>query len=154
MQEVGHKENMKYSTDFKNYILETCKKLRWEFFVNEYQMTVGYSEEAKLDNEEVAATISSDGRYLNFKITIYPTLFEYWKKKDLKTINEALTHEFCHLLTDPPYDFAVKGISDKEHDYLTDIRERQTQRITNIIFPLLKEPFKIKSKAKPRKKKK
>ena len=130
---------MKYPKQFQKYILEICEKLRWEFFVNEYQLTIAYSESRTLDGEEVAATINTDLRYLTCKITIYPNLLDCWKKQDLKTINECLVHEFAHIITDPLYELAVKAVSKREEEFLDEVRERQTQRITNILFPHLKK---------------
>lgn len=142
---------MRYPSDFKKYIRNTCSNLRWEFFVSEMEMNISYSSEPKLENEEVAATIDADMRYLNFRLTIYPYVLTLWNKKELKKINEILVHEFSHLLTDPLYEVAQKRITPAEQDMLDDIRERQTQRITNIILPLLKKPFRQEVKKKKRK---
>ena len=144
---------MKYKSQFRKDVVEVCKKLRWEFFVNEYRMDINFvaEDDNKKDEEKTAASIPINGRYLTFKVNIYPVLQEIWKE-DKSRMCEILIHEFSHLLTEPVYDIAINAVTNREAEYLEDIRERQTQRITNIIYPLLKNKLIMKPKSNARNK--
>lgn len=121
---------------YKKYIFGLCRYLKTQFFCGEYGMTIGFLEEDREEKDSwVCASINTDDKYLTFRIKVYPPLYEAWKDKDYEKIAECLTHEFAHLLTDPLYKIAINAVANSSVDFLEDIRERQTQRITNIIFP-------------------
>lgn len=130
---------MKYKSAFIKDVKEICKKLRWEFYVNEYHMDIDWNDKDEDDGKFLAcASISIDLKYLTFTINIFPNLQEMWTKDKDKFI-EVLVHEFSHLLTEPLYMFGVEAVTNPEQKHLEEIRERQTQRISNIITPYLKK---------------
>jgi hypothetical protein len=138
---------MKYKKTFKGQVIEICRELRWAFYVNEYRMDIDFmaEDDSKNENEKTAASIPINARYLTFRVKIFPVLQEIWEE-DKDRFTEVLIHEFSHLLTEPIYEIAVNSISNKESEFLEDVRERQTQRISNIIYPLLKKKLIIKPK--------
>ena len=129
---------------YKKYIRELCDKLRTHFFHGEYAMLIKYEDEDEVGHQDgysVGAKIDISCRYLDFTITIYPLIKTYFKDKEYRKICELLCHEFCHLLTEPLYLIGVDAVTNPEQKHLEDIRERQTQRICNIIMHNLPKKF-------------
>lgn len=113
---------------FKNYVLKICKQLRIDFLLGEYKMSVTFPEKQR---KNYYADISIDPTYLSFNINVYPLTKELYDRKDYAAIAEILTHEMAHVLTEPLHLLA----KDKKH--ALEVCERQTQRITNVVFSLL-----------------
>ena len=90
-------------------------------------------------NAVTAAAIRIDPTYLNFDVQISRQVFEAYKKKDWFFIGSMFVHEFSHLLTEPIYLLAVSAVTNNEVKHLEDIRERQTQRVANVILYALRE---------------
>lgn len=129
---------MKYTANFKKDTNNICSKLRTIFFVGEYQMNINFVDKSQEEETETTATININSKYLTFTIHIFPILQEIYNQNK-NEFTEILTHEFSHLLTEPLYLFAVDAITNPEQKHLEEARERQTQRITNIIYPYLKK---------------
>jgi hypothetical protein len=125
---------MKYPPKFKKLLIKACQELRDEFYCQEFELKVVFEDEVE-GNEDVAAHIRTDFRYLNLTVYIRPPILRMYEAKDYRAIGECLIHEFCHILTDPIYKIAVDAITNSSHQFLEEVRERQTQRITNLIFP-------------------
>lgn len=144
---------MTFKPAFKKDVREICSKLRSEFFVGEYEMAIQWmNEDNEEDGKKTLASIPIDTRYLNFRVQIYPILQKYWLEDRHEFLN-TLIHEFSHLLTEPLYLLALKSMSEREQDYLEEVRERQTQRITNVISPYLLKKLSVKKPKKVIKKK-
>lgn len=128
---------MKKPISFKKFIKNTAIEYRTIVFGGEYKMDILYMEE---DKDNRLADIEIDGKYLNFKLNIYPLLEEMYKDKKYKEVAEVILHEMCHLLTEPLYELVCNMVEGKfvTSENLEDVRERQTQRITNTISNLIK----------------
>lgn len=118
---------------YQDYVRALCDKLRTEFFCGEYRMDIQYFDEITNEGKAVA-TIRTDTKYLNFTINVSDGVLRLWREREYSRIAEILLHEFAHLLTDPLYDIAIDAITNTNKQFLEDVRERQTQRITNVIF--------------------
>lgn len=127
-----------YPAQFRNYIKECCVYLRNFVFCGEYNMDIEYVSEpptSKYHSGVAAASIRIDTTYLNFTITISDVVYNAYKQEDFDSVRSILVHEFCHLLTEPIYNIAVNSITNTSIEFLEQTRERQTQRITNLLIP-------------------
>lgn len=120
--------------DFCWDILEIYKPY---FYLNEYVMEVKECEyDEHVGGRATMAMISIDPIYLNFSVSLYPRLkamFDAGKRQD---VAEVLCHEMSHILTEPLYLCSIDLLQGKlrTEDYIEELRERQTQRICNVIF--------------------
>lgn len=140
---------------FEKYIFDICDALRAHFFMQEYTIfyEFDYDTMAFGESEEIAAQIDVDNVYLRYKIITRGALFDMYTKKRHEDIIETLIHEHCHALTDPLYKMAVDCQTNNTLKYLEDANERQTQRITNIIFSNIPKKWINKQKIRDPKKK-
>lgn len=128
---------------FKDAVVKTCRKMRNDLFHGEYKMSYEFQDEpkpSKLGNPDktIGAQISVDTVYLDAKIEVFPVLYDYYEDGDYYYIVETLCHEICHLLTEPMYTFAFKLTREGfEEKVAAEIRERQTQRICNIVMSMI-----------------
>ena len=130
---------MKYKTVFKKDVASVCKELRREFYLGEYRMNLLWSSTPQDEKGKTTiATIDIDNTYLTFGITIYPELQSIYER-DKDRFFECLVHEFCHTLTEPLYLLAIPAASNQTQEILEEVRERQTQRITNMLEGHLKK---------------
>lgn len=111
--------------------------LRDEFYVQEREFNIKWMESNEdEDGKRTLAKVPIDNRYLTFSVEVYPALQTEWEKsKDY--FLKVLIHEFSHLITEPLYTIAAKATSEKESDYLEDIREQQTERLAIILTPYI-----------------
>lgn len=128
---------MKYKSAFKKDVREVCKMLRTEFYVHEREFDIKWNSEDDVeDGRRTMAKIPIDNRYLTFTVEVYPALQTEWERsKDY--FLKVLIHEFSHLITEPLYTIAARATSEKESDFLEDIREQQTERIAIILAPFI-----------------
>ena len=136
----------KYPKKFREYIGGMCDYLRIQTYNGENDLTVGYEYEPDADNPDIVASIDIDTVYLTIYVTIYPRIYEYYKDKKYHRIGELLCHEFCHTFIDPLYDIAINAVTNTSKKFLEDIKERQTQRITNALMNHLPKFYKIDKK--------
>lgn len=123
---------------YRQYVRELCNYIRTEIYHGEYTMDLAYTRERELvGNTELAAEISIDQTYLQFTITFYGKCYSFWEQKRYEDLARIVTHEMCHLITEPLYLIAIDAITNTSKDLLEDVRERQTQRIANVVFDAL-----------------
>lgn len=125
---------------YKRHITRLIDKLRWEFFANEYFFRTRYFDEIPR-YERAAAAIDISPTYLEATLKVSKQVLTMWQAKDYQEIARVLVHEFAHLLTEPLYLIACDGTARVARDLLEDVRERQTQRIANIVFTRLPKQF-------------
>lgn len=127
---------------YKAHIKKLSEAFRYTIFAGEYDIKTLYMEQEKDGDDPrtpTAAEISIDSRYLLATITFYPLVYEWYKEKRWDDIARVVLHEMCHILTEPLYVFPLKWLNDQAHDDLKDVRERQTTRVTNALFQLIKK---------------
>lgn len=139
---------MKYPATFKRYIRNVCNQLRIQFFCGEFELEIKFEDE----KDHVVAAIRSDFKYLRLTVFVHPPVLRMYRANEFKEIGEALTHEFSHILTDPIYFIAIDAVNNSTQKFLEETRERQTQRIANIIFPNIPKRIYIPTKLGPAKK--
>lgn len=126
----------KPSEQFKKFIKDNLIDLRKAYFCGEYEMSVEYmDEDKKSGNTDCMAEIDIDTTYLNFTVNIYPILERNYKEKKFDKIIEILSHEIAHILTEPLYKVIMdlyKGANIHQNSF-EEVREQQTQRITNVV---------------------
>lgn len=127
---------------YKVHMRKLSEAFRYTIFAGEYDLKTQYDtdpREEESSDSPCAAQISVDHKYLLATITFYPIVYEWYKEKKFEDIARVILHEICHILTEPLYRFPLKYLNDQAHDDLREIRERQTQRITNTLFQLIKK---------------
>lgn len=141
-KKIPTKKKYAYHKKFRTYVKKMCVDLRKVFFAGEYEMDVCWCDEEddeRENNKVVAASITQDEVYLNFTIHIKPQLYGYWKQNGHREIARCIVHEFCHLLVDPVWYFVSGDLSKENKAAGNDIRERQVQRICNVVWDGLPE---------------
>jgi len=137
----------KKDEQFKKYIRTLADYLRTTLFHGEYEMEIIYLADEKDRNDRFVtyAEMEIDFRYLSFKLNIYPIMRKLYNEKKGWQLANTITHEMCHLLTEPLYTFAIPVINNTNQETLEEVRERQTQRIANVIMRYTPEKiYKIK----------
>lgn len=124
---------------FEAYIQALCKDLLKIILHQEYKLSIvfKYSEYP----EKTAAEIGTNTVYLYATLSIYKPVKDAWDENDLREVGLMITHELCHLLTEPQHIFTWQLVRAADEAQCEDIRERQTQRIANIILKLLPEGY-------------
>lgn len=135
-----HKVRSRYPAAYKKYIRNVLFDLRTLVFAGEYNMDVNYVDWIQ-DSPKAAASIHVSEVYLQFTVTCSDTILSHWKKEEYSELGFVLLHECCHILTEPLYNVAIDGVTNMSKNFLEDIRERQTQRITNAIYLHLNEEY-------------
>ncbi len=142
MKKAVKKVKKAYDPAFRKYVKNLCAALRKTFFAGEYNLDVCWCKEAVREpgeeiRGEVRASISLDPRYLDCTIHVHQPVYDLWKNNDLYGVGRVIVHEFSHILIDPVYFEGVKGVSKERSEMMDDIRERQTQRVANVVWELL-----------------
>lgn len=121
---------------FRDWIRTVAYELRSQVFCGEYRLHFNFDEEWDKMNgsNSVNAEIMIDCVYLQMTLSCYKHIYEKWRTNKLQDAFEVLVHEFCHLLTEPLFREMQKAVPDKDLGFITDIRERQTQRITTVLL--------------------
>jgi len=133
---------------YQAYIRKLAQALRTELFLGEYALDIVFFKGAIPDYENAAATCDVDNTYLDITVKVAGIVQKHWRNKHYWTICNILCHELCHALTDPLYHCSIQRIPDKKigawglvNNEWERVRERQTQRITNVVMALLPKSF-------------
>lgn len=125
---------------FKQYVRRVFTEIKRYMYLHEYSYSIVWSTEDK--GNGALADILVDNKYLNFRVTIYPSLEKYFDEGNYIGVTETLLHELCHVYTEPMYDVAITHCPPALDDQVEFIREQGTQRITGAILPLLPKSLK------------
>jgi len=125
----------KPDTKFRAFVKKWLIEYRNMIFAREYKLTIDY-----LDEDKNKVMISVDLKYLTIHVEVFKPIEILWKKKKYEDLKETLLHEICHILTEPMYDLQVELINGNSihNNTIEETRERQTQRIANVINNLIK----------------
>ena len=118
---------------FETYMVKIVGELKKVLGLVEYAGTINFPEN---DSGGTAMDINVDVKYLRFSVQVYPVCRGDYKLKRYDDLLEYMTHELCHIITEPLYDKAVRGIATCQQDDLEVDREQATQRICNIVMKL------------------
>lgn len=132
---------MKYPKTFERYVFSLCEIMRQYTFTVEYKITVRFSETPSKSNPPgltTTAEVVAFPQYLEATITIYPFLYDFYKKKEWIECANAIAHELGHIVIWPVFVLTKRkrGVSKKVFD---DAENQSVQRITNMILMLCKE---------------
>lgn len=128
--------------EYKSYINRLVEVFRAAVWAGEYRLNVHHTDNVKIDydladDDVVRAAVTIDPAYLNVNLTISESVYNDWKAGNYEPIAETLCHEFCHILVCPLQALARIDIPPSREREVREVVERQTQRITNAIFPLV-----------------
>lgn len=112
----------------KKRVKQWINKWRPRLFLSEWFIDVVYEKDA----QKYMASADPDPVYLYCKLFLPTNFF----KRPLKIQEEALVHELCHCITQEAYLLHIDSLNFKvvTQSHLEAVRERLTQRITNIAF--------------------
>ncbi len=86
------------------------------------------------DRPDAAAIMEIDSVYLTAIMSVTDKVLEYWNDESYGFIADLVCHEFCHILTEPLYEAALPAFNRFNSQVLEDLRERQTQRVSNALL--------------------
>lgn len=137
---------------YKKFTKNLVNKLKDHFMVQEWDIQLNWvMPEA---HKEAAAAIDITDSYLFANLFLSETMQDRWERGHWESFIDTLVHEFSHIITEPLYNIAINGVTNTGSKYLEDTRERQTQRVTNLVLKSIPKSFKDGfNKPKPRKKK-
>jgi hypothetical protein len=136
---------------YKAHINRLTVKLRRHFFLLEYLgRTCFYEVIPKCEN--AAAAIDTDPTYLQLTLKVSEQVLDMWEAKDYEMIWRCLVHEFSHTITEPLYRIAIDAATNSSQKFVEEVRERQTQRIANIVASELPRSFWMPESNRPSKK--
>lgn len=124
---------------FKEFVSKVLTEMRSILLHNEYAMTIDYATRNETNERgTLLAEIKTNTVYLSFTVTIFPALESKFKKKEYYEVVAVLCHEMCHLLTEPQHEFLYKLTRPGLEEVIAqELRERQTQRICNVVMNLI-----------------
>lgn len=111
----------------EQHINKLIKKYAKKLNISHWKFNLILSEEKETG---ACADIASDHRYLFATITVYPEAFK--KPNDL---DEIISHELCHCLTDPLYKYCYDLLNCqlRTPQDIEDQRELLTEQIAKLI---------------------
>lgn len=143
---------------YKQFTRNLVEKLKDHFMIQEWDIQLNW--EMPEEHESAAAAINITDQYLFANLFLSDAMQTRWENGDWFAFIDTLVHEFSHIITEPLYVIAINGITNPASKHLEDTRERQTQRVTNLVMKSIpasfKEGFNFPVKAKkpvPKKKK-
>lgn len=133
---------------YESYINKLALALRGRLFLGEYSLRLEFWTKPITDYENSTATCNVDDVYLSLTVNVGPKMKRYWKCGRYWTICQVICHELCHAITEPLYLCSIQRIPEKRsgawgmvNNEWSRTRERQTQRITNIVMAGLPRRF-------------
>lgn len=122
--------------EFKAFVGNIVRKYRYTMYITEYQIDILWILDEKKptasEDWDIAASIDISPIYQTAQIKIYKTLWDRWQDKEYDTVENAVVHELCHILTESLYYTAINRFSTS--DDVHNEREYLTERIAKIII--------------------
>lgn len=137
--------------DFKEYIKALVCFCRDVTNQREYQVNLKWSEvDSPTDNDHDSCKmeIQVDSVYLYFTITVFPQSFLSWEQKDYAQLSEYVIHELSHLFIEPVAKLFMWDACPSQKQSYRDTIERQTERISKVIWYLLPKDWYLPEKLK------
>jgi hypothetical protein len=134
----------KKTEKFQDYVKRVLKEVKRHMYLQEWTYSIVWAKEDKQTGPDmfVMAEIKTQVSYIRFDVTIYPALERKFNAGQYDDVAETLTHELCHVLTEPLYVMAYDLCAPALNDHLNVVREQQTQRTCNAVYGLLPNSIK------------
>lgn len=121
----------KQEKQFRAHVTKLFTWLREAFHLQEWDLELHFCE----PDEDAAADINIDSTYLSAVVRVgSDQLRHHYGVKDSWQVMYTITHEFCHILTEPLFMVAVNGVTNTSVNFLRETNERQTTRIARILM--------------------
>lgn len=135
-----------YSDDFKQYLkalLIDCLSITGN---GDYDLSTTWHEvpcptDDPKDPTCTNADVKVDDVYLCLYVNIYPNIIYSWDRRDYTQLARQMLHECCHAYLAPVQRLYEWDMCPSQMRPWRDIIERQTQRITNSLWELLKDDW-------------
>lgn len=120
---------------FRDAVLAYCKYFSTRFGLdNVYDIDIYWLTDPHPEEPSVLASVIWDTRYLRTAVKIYPLLEKTYNDGHTDQFIEAMTHEFCHFFTFPLYDKLIDYVPPSLENFIEELNEQITQRITRAII--------------------
>lgn len=128
---------MRRPAAYKRHVNKLCEYFRGKVWAGEYAFDLRFVESIEGESSAVA-DIGIDTTYLCITLRATDALLEHFKAGRWWRVAEIICHEWCHVLTEPLYELALRGLPDGAitRKWVEEVRERQTQRICYSIMAL------------------
>lgn len=107
----------KIDKKLKKFIMDHVKKAAWNIGVSHFELDIYYMKDPKQADDrvgsDIAASMTTDRRYLRGTFRVYPSVEKMWKDKNKEEVIEVVHHEIAHLATQHIYDVAVATYRDE-----------------------------------------
>lgn len=121
----------KEEKQFRAHVTKLFTWLREAFHLTEWDLELHFCQ----PDEDAAADINVDSTYLSAIIRVGSDILrQRYHARDSWQVMYTITHEFCHILTDPLFLVAVNGVTNSSVGFLRETNERQTTRIARILM--------------------
>ena len=119
---------------FRAWVAKTIRALRTYMYLDNWRVVQIWESEPSKDEPNTAAHIDTDTRYFQAVLYLMPCLEEIYKEDGKPRVAEILTHELCHLITEPLYEMACDQSAPALRKHLNTVREQTTQMMAICVF--------------------
>ena len=103
-------------------------------YLDNWRVDLIWESQPSDDEPGVAAHIDTATAYFQAALYIVPRLEEIYKEDGKPRVAEILTHELCHLITEPLYEMACDQSAPALRKHLNTVREQTTQMMAICVF--------------------
>ena len=125
------------SAAFKKWVCRNVEDLRDYLHLQDWRIDCDFNAEDETfddDNMQTVAHANVSSDYFKATFTFTKFAERLFKEKEYETLFQCITHEVCHIWTDPMRTFALKAASPSTADNLVTIHEQLTQRIALLVL--------------------
>lgn len=141
-------KSKKWAPMYRAFCRKVVRQMQCSMYFHNYNIDIRYQKKEKEHGKEhefkpvaadhcVTADISTDHRYYDARMNLYPNTHDIWLGGDKRKVAHIIVHELAHIITDPLYKIAVDAVTNSNGKYVEDVREQTTQQIANICMDLL-----------------
>lgn len=129
---MAQETDVKRPAAYEKHIRALVQYFRMVVFAGEYDIEVQFVTE--LGGKYADVIVSP--KYLTVRLRFTDDVLGWWQKGLWRKLADVVCHEMSHILTEPMWRLAEPHFSKVTDDTLTEVNERQTQRICNTILHL------------------
>ena len=104
------KKKSKIPQEYKRFVIDCCRKAAWNIGVSHFKIDIHYMDEP---NESVRGEMSTNRRYLQGIMKLYPMVLKLWNDGEKEQVKETIYHEVAHFATQHFYDVATARYCDE-----------------------------------------